>query len=114
MRVIFQGAGQGDPPMLELVVLNLRTKKARTKALVQFFDFNFIVVNFLLQGVAIDSEQKSGFHLIAVVGAQSDFQKRAFNLLHNNVIETVEFNIGVFLLLEENLELALNEFFKSH
>ena len=82
--------------------------------LVHSFNANFVIINFLFQSVAIDAQHLSGFYLVAIVGAQSDFQQRSFDLFQNNIVQTVQFNLSFFLLLEQNLQLALNKLLEAH
>jgi hypothetical protein len=81
--------------------------------LVGFPNANFIGVYFLFQGVPVDTEHLRGFHLIAIVRGQSQLNKGLFNLLDDNVIEAIEFDLGLFLLRKQNLKFTLNKLLQT-
>ena len=79
-----------------------------------FFNPDLVGVDFLFQSVAVDTEHLSGLHLVAIVSAQSDLDEGALDLFHNDAVQTIEFNLGFALLLEEDFQFALYEFLEAN
>lgn len=74
---------------------------------------DLITINLFLERVAIDTEHPGGFNLIAVIDAQSKFDKGLLNLFENNLMKAVEFDLCLLLLLEQDFQLATHQFFKT-
>ncbi len=83
------------------------------KNLVRATDADFVVVDFLLQSIAVDAEHLRGADLVAVVREKCELDQRLFDLLENDVVEPVQFNLSFFLLLEEDFEFALYELLEA-
>ena len=70
-------------------------------------------IDLLFKGIAIDTQKLSRLYLIAIPRLQSELNKRFLDLFENDIIETRELDVGIALLLEQDLELALDELFKA-
>jgi len=84
------------------------------KNLVRFPDSDFVIIDFLFQGISVDAEHLSGFNLVSVMRHQCQLDEWLFHLFDDDVVEAVELNLSFFLLLEENLKLTLYKLFKAY
>lgn len=90
------------------------TAHRRACGLVRAANADFVVVDLLLECVAVDTEHLRSTDLVAVVREKSELDQRLFNLFENDVVETVEFYLSFFLLLEENFQFALYELLEAN